>query len=107
MSAWLLPAMTFYRAADRILDTARLAGAQLVDQVHIDRFVRDGRKLRNSRRESGDRQACGGHVRVAGDDMRQNFRNAVDGIDNKFDAEFSRECRDEIEFRSRTDLPGR
>ncbi len=65
--------------------------------MHVHRFVRVT-EIQEFASRFRDRQAGSRHVRLAGDHMRQDFRDAVDRIDHQLDTELPGERADQVEL---------
>jgi hypothetical protein len=90
----------FDRAADCVLDSVRLAGAELVNEVHVDHVV-GMPKMQIFATRLSDREARGSHVGLSGNQVRDDFRDAVDGLDDQLDTEFVSEFPHEVELGAR------
>jgi len=84
-----------------ILDGAGATRAELVDQVYVDRFV-GITEIQVLLARVGDRQARCRHVRLAGQQLGHDFRDAGHGFYDELDAEVVGESPHEVVFR-----PGR
>ncbi len=83
--------------ADGVLDRMRLAGTELVNQMHVDRIVRVTETQIFATR-FGHRQTGRRHMRPAFVDMWQDFGNVFDGFDDERNAERLGESANEVVF---------
>ena len=85
------------RPADYLLDRAGLTRAEFVDEVHVDGVVRMA-EIQVLAARLGNRKSCRSHVRFACDQVRQDFRNTVNGLDDQFYAKVVGKSSHQIEF---------
>ena len=85
------------RAADYVFDIVGFAGAEFIDQVHVDHVVRIA-EVQVFAPRLRDREACRSHVGLARHHVRNDLGDAVDGIDDQLDAQRVGEFPDQVEF---------
>jgi hypothetical protein len=90
----------FDRAPDCVLDSVRFAGAELVNKMHVDHVVGIP-EMQVFAPRLGDREARGSHVGLARHEVRNDFRDAVDGLDDQLDTEIVGEFPHEVELGAR------